>query len=243
MCTFECWERVHIRLNSVRKMEEFLSEEAQKAVKTFRKKHPSTNAIQGVLRLPKSIKKISKMIKLYTWAQYWTLSEEQNMDGDVHYHFVIYNKKKKIPISHFRKYMKEKNSKIQKWTNGMMNITRVEDSFKILCYILKEQKHEDKRTWRSNQDVSEIKLAMDCSYKKVNNMSRTVLYLYKQVQLRVITPKEATKKYISLRNDKVTPDANWTQFAKNCEVLSWDKERISSEVERYFQILYQFDNY
>lgn len=227
-------------------MDQHTSEETQTNIRNFRKAFPSGNAVEGLIRLPNAdLDVIILILKKFTFAEAWCVSEEKDMDGDgKHYHFVIYNKKRKIGIqpirAHFKEYLGPELGTVEpghKWQNGHLNIGRVEDSFKILAYILKEQEWGDiSETWEGcSLSVEILKLAIQLSYRKVKNMGTEIINFYKAVQLHILTPTEATIKYILMRNKALKPDPYWKKFYLNCEMIALKNEtEITTMVEAYY---------
>ncbi len=239
-------------------MDQHTSEETQIRIRQFRNAHAKTNALEGMMRIDGlELHHVQEMIRTYLFCQAYAISREQDEDSDgYHFHFVVYNKRRKLKIKPFREHMKsclskavdlKKNLLISEgfeYKNGNLNIGRVEDSFKILAYIVKEQLYGETYTYRIHGlPVDVVQLAFQLSYRKIRNMASKIINLYKQVQLHILTPRQATVSYILMRNQALQPDPYWKKFYLNCEMIALKDEHAIDQMVLQYHLEWNQDSF
>lgn len=237
----------------VKKMDQHTSDETQLQTKLFRKTYSKTNALEGMMRLPGlQIHHVQHMVRTYLFCQSYAVSQEEDEDqnGGFHFHYVVYNKKRQIKIKPFRVHMQSELIKFglvqlgHKYKNGELNIGRVEDSFRMLAYIVKEQTYGSTYSYRIvGLPVHIVKLAFQLSYRKIRNMQSRILILYKQVQLHILTPRQATVSYIMMRNAALQPDPYWKKFYLNCEMISLKTEDDIDQMVLQYHLEWNQDSF
>lgn len=236
-------------------LENALGQEQLKQVGIFRKSHPSCHAVEGVVRLGVTVDECAEIIRTYEWSKQYACAFESET-GDDHIHWVIYNPKKKIPISGVRKHFQAGIAELGKapkaYLNGMLNISRVEDSFAMLAYTLKEQeklKEGEDVVKTSVPDlkrdryvchglyIADIRLAMKVSYKKISGFAKKVRELYLAVSHQQLEPWQALSMYRQFRNSALSPETNVMKMAKAFLEISKKADELDSDSKRVIELL------
>ncbi len=182
-------------------------------------------SLQGVVRLGVTRKELVDFMKSQPIIRSWSVTEE-NIDSDLHLHFIMTGHKK-LMIHPTRKLLKDYVETLKKapkkYLNGMLNLSRVQNPFKMLCYIYKDVGENQPIT--SNLEIILIKCAMKHSYQKVHDMQGYIKKIIEEVASMQLAPIDAYIQYRLLRKRSRKPDPNHRRFyEKMAELYLTDDE-------------------
>lgn len=186
------------------------------------------HALQGICRLDVTTEEISQILHKYPPVEAFATTYETDAN-DPHCHWIVYSSKRLSiqPLrEHFKKEIENLGKAPKKYLNGMFNISPDEliDYFKSLCYILKDYEQATFTSATHNIQTWIVTLAKQESYRKHGKVSRILKAIHKELLKGIITPHEATIKYIRARCESGKPDPYIVKAFDNFNIMYISRE-------------------
>lgn len=215
----------------------------EKAIYDFKKKYTtkSLHVLTRIGTLQENRKIVKKLLDQKVTS--YTLTLEGKDEGNPHIHILLFSVSKKLNILPIRKHFKESYEDLglspKKYENGMLNIKRLQNAYKVLCYVQKDYAEATKDYYIThNIDKTLLRYSRKDSYVKIKTLSVEINRLLELVKTGDLSPIDATVKYRKMRR-KIPKDIdpNWIRFLKKCMELEIKEEEYLEDTTRAYQEL------
>lgn len=196
-------------------------------------KHP--NNVQGVTRLLDATQ-LQEALLLLRPQSYIIVTEKINTPEE-HTHFLISGYDRSINVSYvkikLKQFIKDSNLEPHEYLNGMLNITRVRDTPRMITYLLKENMPNHYHGYYKET----IKYFKTQSFEKRPSMTVQIGHLKESYYHGKLNLQEYILQYRQIRNFHKKPDLNWMQDAKRVTEITKSEDTMIFEINQFIENL------